>query len=99
DPGSLTFSVSYIWKDKTYDSIFNRAYSLAPAYDQVDLRATWTDAKDRFTIIAYGKNVFNTLGYDGVAGMRLSNEAFAMHQTFGLTPPATYGLELQVRFR
>ena len=99
DPGSLTLSATYVWKDKTYDSIFNRAYSLAPAYDQVDLRASFTDAKDRYTIIAYGKNVFNTLGYDGVAGARLSSQPFATFQSFGLTPPATYGVELQVRFR
>jgi len=99
DPGSLTMSATYVWKDQTYDSIFNRAYNLAPAYSQVDLRASFTDAKDRYTLILYGKNVFNTLGYDGVAGVRLSTDAFARYQTFGLTPPATYGVELQVRFR
>ncbi|HVM98789.1 MAG TPA: TonB-dependent receptor [Caulobacteraceae bacterium] len=99
EPGSLTFSVTYIWKDRTYDSIFNRAYSLAPAYDQVDLRATWTDAQDRFTIIVFGKNVFNSLGYDNVGGIRLSNQAVGTYQAFGLTPPATAGVELQVRFR
>jgi iron complex outermembrane receptor protein len=99
EPGSLSLSASYIWKDKTYDSIFNRAYNLAPAYDQVDLTATWTDSKNRYTIIAFGKNVFNTLGYDGVAGVRLNNEPFALYKNFGLIPPATYGVQLQVRFR
>ena len=99
DPGSLTLSATYIWKDKTYDSIFNRFYSLAPSYDQVDLRASFNDAKNRYTVILYGKNVFNTLGYDGVAGARLSTDAYARYQTFGLTPPATYGVELQYRFR
>jgi iron complex outermembrane receptor protein len=99
DPGNLTFSVTYIWKDKTYDGIFNRPYDLAPAYDQVDLRATWTDAKDRFNVIVYGKNVFNTLGYDGVAGVRLTAQTIGTYEAFGYTPPATYGVELQVRFR
>ncbi len=91
--------MTYVWKDKTYDSIFNRFYNLAPAYDQVDLRATFNDIKDRYSIILYGKNVFNTLGFDGVAGARLSAQAVATFETFGLTPPATYGVEFQYRFR
>ncbi|HTO81088.1 MAG TPA: TonB-dependent receptor, partial [Methylomirabilota bacterium] len=99
DPGALTLSVTYIWKDATYDSIFNRAYSLAPAYDQVDLRAAFNDIHDRYTIILFGKNVFDSLGYDNAAGVRLSTDAVAKYQAFGLTPPATYGVELQVRFR
>jgi len=99
EPGSLTLSGSFIWKDKTYDSIFNRAYNLAPAYDQVDLTATWNSANNRYTIIVFGKNVFNTLGYDGVSGVRLNNEPYALYKDFGLIPPATYGVQLQVRFR
>jgi iron complex outermembrane receptor protein len=99
EPGSLTLSASYIWKDQTYDSIFNRAYSLAPSYSQVDLTATFNDVKNRYTIILFGKNVFNTLGYDGVAGYRLNNEPYALYKTFGLIPPATYGVQLQFRFR
>jgi iron complex outermembrane receptor protein len=99
EPGSLTLSASYIWKDKTYDSIFNRPYSLAPSYSQVNLTATWIDVKNRYTVIVFGRNVFNTLGYDGVAGARLNTQPFALYKSFGLTPPATYGVELQVRFR
>jgi len=102
DPGNLTLSITYAWKDATYDSIFNRPYNLAPAYDQVDFRITWTDAKDRYTVFVYGKNVFNTLGYDGVAGALLtaqSGVAYANHETFGLTPPATFGVEFQFRFK
>ena len=50
-------------------------------------------------MILYGKNVFNALGYDNVAGQRLSTELIGTHQIFGLTPPATYGVEFQLRFR
>jgi len=99
DPGSLTLSATYIWKDRTFDSIFNRSYNLAPAYDQVDLRASFNDIKDRYSIILFGKNVFNTLGYDNVGGQRLSSQLIGTFQAFGLTPPATYGIELQVRFK
>ena len=72
-PGSLTVSGSYIWKDETYDSIFNRSYNRAPSYTQVDLRALWTDASDHYTLIFYAKNLFDTRGYDGASGAQLTS--------------------------
>ena len=42
DPGTLTLSGSYVWKDHSYSSIFTRTqYDYAPSWSQVDLRATW----------------------------------------------------------
>jgi iron complex outermembrane receptor protein len=102
DPGNLTFSASYIWKDQTYDSIFNRPWYLAPSYSQVDARITYTDAKDRFTIIGYVKNLTNALGTDNISALLLAAPtpgALPYNQTIGLIPPRTYGVELQVRFR
>jgi iron complex outermembrane receptor protein len=68
DAGSLIGSVSYIWRDRQYGSIFNRSYYRSPSWDQVDARLTWKDAKDRFTIIASVKNLFDDIGYAGGAG-------------------------------
>jgi hypothetical protein len=62
----LNYSVSYIWKDKTHDSIFGEDYFTAPEYSQVDMRLSWNDNADRFTIFGYIKNLQNKLGYDGV---------------------------------
>jgi iron complex outermembrane receptor protein len=111
EPGSLTLSGSYIWKDSNYSSIFNRPYNLAPAYDQVDLRAVWTDAKNRYTVILFGKNVFNTLGYDGVSGnlvtsvtpsvllpTKATGEVAGVSRTISLTAPQIFGVEIQYRF-
>jgi iron complex outermembrane receptor protein len=67
NPGSLIGSVSYVWRDSQYGSIFNRDYYKSPAWDQVDARLTWKDANDRFTIIAFVKNLFDDLGYAGGA--------------------------------
>ncbi len=96
DPGALTFSATYSWQDATYDSIFNRFYTKAPAYGTVDLRLLWNDAKNHYTIIVYGKNIFNALGYDN-AGATLESNFVTLNRTFGLTPPATFGVELQYR--
>jgi iron complex outermembrane receptor protein len=65
DPGSLIGSVSYVWRDSQYGSIFNRDYYKSPSWDQVDARLTWKDADDRYTIIAFVKNLFNDVGYAG----------------------------------
>jgi iron complex outermembrane receptor protein len=96
EPGSLTLSGSFIWKDATYDSPFNRSYNLAPSYDQVNLRATWTDVKNRYTVILFCDNVFNTLGYDGSTGLATGNTEVDNVLTY--TAPRTYGVEVQVRW-
>jgi iron complex outermembrane receptor protein len=63
--GTLVPEVSYIWRDKQYGTIFERSYNEAPSWDQWDGRLTWKGKDNRYSIIAYVKNAFNTLGYDG----------------------------------
>ncbi len=111
--GSLSPSVSYIWRDKQYGSIFTRAYNEAPSWSQVDARLTWKDKDNKYSVIAYVKNLFDTLGYDGGAvGSRIAGSTFSgsvalpltnvvqpgFNVSYPLTPPRTYGLELQYRF-
>jgi iron complex outermembrane receptor protein len=121
DAGTLTPSVSYIWRDKEYSSLFERDTNASKAWDQVDLRATWRDRDNRYSIIGYVKNVFDELGYAGGAGGSRRTGTYATgtpgvtpglpaptpNRTFGfqglgftyaLTPPRTYGVELQYRF-
>jgi iron complex outermembrane receptor protein len=106
DAGSLSPSISYFWRDSQYGSIFQRSYNKAPSWDQVDLRLTFKDAQNRFTIIGYAKNIFDDLGYyEGSGSTRVVGRlqsGFPVVQgvatTYGLTPPRTYGVELQYRF-
>jgi iron complex outermembrane recepter protein len=111
-PGSLNYSVSYIWKDKTHDSIFSEQYFVAPEYTQVDMRLSWNDTADRFTIFGYIKNLQNKLGYDGVGAFANLTPApgtkacgfngpspYYCDQDLGLTPPRTYGVEVQYRLK
>jgi iron complex outermembrane receptor protein len=121
-PGSLIGSVNYVWRDKQYGSIFDRSYYEAPSYDQWDARLTWKDANNRYTIIAFVKNIFDDLGYEGgaTAGRRngfipayvLGGAGLTATPVLGLgspgygdvakgyllTPPRTFGVELQYRF-
>jgi iron complex outermembrane receptor protein len=95
--GSLTYWADFAWTDRTYDAIFNRSYYLAPAFDTIDMRLIWNDLKGRYTAILYAKNILNSLGYDN-ASAGLQGDGI-ISRGFGLTAPATYGVELQYRFR
>ena len=110
--GSLTPTIIYIWRDKQYGSIFQRAYNQSPSWDQVDARLTWKGRDNKYSVIAYVKNLFDTLGYDGgasgarIAGTNVNANGVGVTNlvqpgfniTYPLTPPRTYGLELQYRF-
>ena len=100
DPGTLTLSASFIWKDATYGSIFNRALSLAPSYSLVNLRAAFDDAKGRYTLIAFANNVFDQTGFDQVTKANVAQSGFPLQlvSSRGLTPPLTFGMEVQFRF-
>jgi iron complex outermembrane receptor protein len=103
DPGSLTVSGSFIWKDTSYESIFQRTYNSAPSWNQVDLRATWTGKDDRYAVVLFIKNVFNTLGYDAAAGggyilQPIGGGPPTQARAYDLTPPRLYGAEFHVKF-
>ena len=106
DAGSLSPSVSYFWRDAQYGSIFERSYNKAPSWEQVDLRLTFKDAQNKYTVIGYVKNVFDDLGYyEGSTSSRTVGRlptgqpvVQGIATTYGLTPPRTYGVELQYRF-
>jgi iron complex outermembrane receptor protein len=96
-PGSLSLSATYAWRDQQYGSLFNRPFNLAPSWDQVDLRAEFRSANGKYSIIAYGKNIFNTAGYQGGRiGVRQASGDYVIEDV--LNPPALYGIELQYRF-
>ncbi len=100
DPGTLSLSGNYVWRSAAYSNIFNREYNRMPSYDQVDLRAVWTERNDRFRVIAYVKNVFDSLGYDGATGDLLaSSPSLEVAQSYSLTPPRTFGVQFEIRFR
>jgi iron complex outermembrane receptor protein len=104
DPGKLTLSGTYIWKDATYGSLFNRPYSQAKAYNEADFRLTWADAGGRYKVIAFVANAFDTQGYDRQTGNLLKVGSLAtgapeiIVENQGLIPPRTYGIQVQVKF-
>jgi len=106
EPGNLTLSGSYIWKDKSYANIFARSYNEAPSWSQVDLRGTWTSNKGNYEIVAYVKNLFDDIGYEaaGTGGYvrnppgGTSGKPYVYNQTLNLTAPRLVGAEVHYHF-
>jgi len=109
DHGSLTFSGTYIWRDEQYGALFKEPYDVAGSWDQVDLRAMWKGSDDKYEIILYGRNVFNSIGHEAAAAggvistgqNTLTTGTAAIYQQnnlYGINPPATYGIELHYKF-
>lgn len=100
DPGSLAASATYIWRDETYDSVFNRSYNLAPSYGLLNLRAIWTDAANRYNVIIYANNVTNKIAQDASYGLGVTNPGpgQVIDPLVSYIPPRVYGVELRYRF-
>ncbi len=108
DPGDLTLSAAYVWRDKQDGTPFDRWYDNAPAWSDVDIRALWKGPNDRYEVIGFVKNVFNTLQYTvasggvGLLGNGFSSTTAAQglfqQNLFELNPPRTYGVEVRYKF-
>jgi iron complex outermembrane receptor protein len=73
DFGSLSPSVSYVWRDAQYGNLFTRSYNRSPSWDQWDARVRWVSDDGNWEGIVFGKNLFDTIGYDGGSqGTRLA---------------------------
>lgn len=93
DPGSLSLSGTYVWTDKQYYSVFSTPIYEGRAHDEADFRITWTDANDRFSLIAYMQNAFDEV-YTTNVGLSPSS----IGRVWQLAPPRTFGAEVQFRF-
>jgi iron complex outermembrane recepter protein len=103
DPGKLTLSGTFVWRDGTYDSVFNRWYTFQPASTQVNIRATWTGADNRYNIILFCDNLFDSTAYDGAAGGLLASNTVARTEDIQFAPflnaPRTFGIQFQYRWK
>jgi iron complex outermembrane receptor protein len=89
DGSSLTGTLSYAWRDKTYGALFTRWYYQAPSWDQWDARAIWQSQNDKYEVLAYIKNIFNKTGYDQGATAELLNGAISAVYAGALPPGLT----------
>jgi iron complex outermembrane receptor protein len=102
-PGNLTLSVTNTYTDGQYSSLFSTPTYASPGYDNLDLRLLWNDAKDRYTVILFAKNVLNSTEVDySYPGALYSYGPLAgtpSSFSHSLNAPTTYGVQIQVRFK
>lgn len=87
----LDLSGVYSWTDEVFYSPFENQQEKSEAYGRLDLRATWTNAKQNIIVAAFVNNVL-----DDVAVLQVlrTGEDEHFRQTAGVTSPRLGGLEL-----
>jgi iron complex outermembrane recepter protein len=95
-PGALTFGGTYSYTDDLQSTVFANPIRVAPSNEITDFRLLWTDAQDRYTLIAFVKNAFDEVGYIRSTGS--DPTAVGSRREVGLIYPRTYGMEVQYRF-
>ena len=94
-PGNLSLVGTYSYVDDQYFSPFNTARYLAPANDQIDLRAIWEGGSGHYDVVGYIRNATDEIAYNGLE-IGGADTGFARRVT--LNPPRTYGVELRLRY-
>jgi hypothetical protein len=96
DAGKVDLMLTYSFIDDVYFSSFQSDLDLAPAYDRMDVRATWTSASDEWTVSAFVNNVQNEIGIRQILALG-ANDGFK--RTAQVTEPRVYGIELAYTLR
>jgi iron complex outermembrane receptor protein len=102
-PGSLSLSASYVWKDDQYSDLFESKAGEIEGFSTLGVRAIWNEADNRYTVIAAVENLTDEDARDGGGLTRLSNGAGGVNgveyfNTYNLSPPRVWSLEMQYRF-
>lgn len=82
---------NWSWTDDVYFSAFESDDSMAPAYDRLDMRATWTSADQEWIVTGFVNNVFDELGVMHIAE---GGESYFFRVPSATTVPRAYGVEV-----
>ncbi|HEY0941961.1 MAG TPA: TonB-dependent receptor [Steroidobacter sp.] len=93
--GNLLLAATYAWRSSLDFGIFDDGLARAPSFSQLDLRATYTARSDRFSLVGYVRNATDEEGFESISA---SQTTTGLSSTYYLTPPRTYGVEIQVRY-
>jgi iron complex outermembrane recepter protein len=91
DPGTLTASVSYIWRDKSFSDLFNRPLDIVPEYEQTNARLVFRQKDNDYQVILFAQNVFNQDTFESGGVTRRGSGITAAQQAAALTTLRTVG--------
>ncbi|MEX2326842.1 MAG: TonB-dependent receptor, partial [Pseudomonadales bacterium] len=92
DSGNIDLMANYSYISDVYFSAFQTELDKAPAYDRIDLRATWTSPTQRWTVSGFVNNVADEIG---IRQILQHGVADGYRRTAQVTEPRMYGVELQ----
>lgn len=96
DSGSLNLLASFSYISDVYFSAFEDELDRAPAYDRLDLRATWTSPAEAWVVGAYVNNVADELGIRQILEHGVGD---GYRRTAQVTEPRAFGLEVTYSFQ
>ena len=104
DSGRLRFSARHAYRGATRcnDASGSQGdcgqyplFRIGESRQRTDLRVSWSSPQDRWTVAAYGNNVFDNRY---VTGLNTYGAAVLGVVGAGVTPPRTYGLEVTLKY-
>ncbi len=99
-PGSLALSGTYIWRDETYDDVFNRSYTLAPSYGLGQLACDLDRQLQSLQRDSVCQQRHQQIAQDASFGLGVNNPGpgQVIDPVVSYIPPQVYGVELRYRF-
>jgi iron complex outermembrane receptor protein len=96
DSGTIDLFSTYSYIDDVYFAAFEDPLDLAPAYDRIDLRATWMSRSEEWQVSAFVNNVQNEIG---IRQIQRGTESEGFRRSGQVTEPRVYGVELAYTLR
>ncbi len=94
--GNLDLMANWSYIDDVYFSAFESKLDRAPAYDRLDLRATWSSLAERWKVTGFVNNVTDEIGIRQI--LRHGAED-GYRRTAQVSEPRVYGLEVSYSLR
>jgi outer membrane receptor protein involved in Fe transport len=91
-------TATYSWRDEFYDSFFNNANQVAPAFENVDARLNWKSADDLLGLTFWVSNLTDEEQNTTVGGNNFRKDDLGRYQTFSYTAPRMFGVDLLVSY-
>jgi outer membrane receptor protein involved in Fe transport len=89
--GDIALTGVYSYTDEVYFSAFKNDLDLAPEFDRLDLRATWTSPTSAWVVTGFVNNVFDELG---ITQILKEGEEEGYRRSAQVTEPRLYGIEV-----
>jgi len=93
--GRVNLLANYSWIDEVFFGSFEQELDKAPAYDRIDLRATWTSPSESWIVSGFVNNVTDDLG---IRFIERHSQEDGYRRTAQVTEPRVFGLELSYTF-